>query len=159
MTQEESGMLMRCILNELSSGKEPTTEDDPVFKLPGELPRLLYGCILARLNYAGVQITPGALMTVLAFDAKSPGDLVLWAYTIKCLAEKEAKTLISVDDLIAAFPFGIPTEEARERIWTAQKQDGAPGANWLDTKEAWGLPMGKVEQQPDDNRDDPISGG
>lgn len=83
---------------------------------------IMYATIIHRLhNWGNVDLTQGALAVLLAWSTGRPGDMVMWAYTTKCLARELGKNLITVDDLVNAFPMGIPTDQAREQIWREQK--------------------------------------
>jgi hypothetical protein len=95
------------------------------------------GAIVARLAVANVAVTPAALV-VLASWSKSPGDLVLWAYACLCLAQRRGLDLVTLQDLgFHAFPMGVPTDDAKTRIWNAQKHFDSAEANWLDLEKAW----------------------
>lgn len=66
---------------------------------------------------------------------ESPGDSVMWAYTLHLLSKKYTRVTISV--LAEEFPEGFPTKEARELVWESQKRPGQRPDNWLDYAETW----------------------
>jgi hypothetical protein len=50
----------------------------------------------------------------------SPGDAVMWAYTLTRMFDRKG-SLITMSDLATAFPWGFPTDDAKSRIWDDQK--------------------------------------
>lgn len=134
MTEEESRNFMSAIMadmNEIKPGDFSALE--------GTMP---YATIVARLKVAGVDLTVGALLAMVSWSSGSPGDLVMWGYTASHIARTHNKTLISCNDMVEAFPFGIPTEEAREKIWDAQKvpvdkHESCMSDNYLDILTLW----------------------
>lgn len=107
--------------------------------LEGTMP---YATIVARLKAAGVDLTFGALLAMVSWSDGRPGDLVMWGYTASHIARTHNKTLISCNDMVDAFPMGIPNHAAREKIWEAQKvpvdkQEPGMSDNYLDILAFW----------------------
>jgi len=85
--------------------------------------------LLSRLKPYGVKVS---LWTVLFLAAacKTPGDAVLWAYTLTHMAKRNPGAIITIGKWTDAFPMGLPNEEAKRAVWDAQKAHGNrhPGA-------------------------------
>jgi hypothetical protein len=66
----------------------------------------------------------------------SPGQAVLWAYTLAALA---ASKLYTLEDWCETFPVGTPTEEAISKLWDHQKgfKHGIEADNLLDNPDYW----------------------
>src|SRR5436305_10819567 len=74
-----------------------------------------------RLNgVAPIPITLSLAFFTVALST-SWGDLVLWAYTLCLLSRRKGGAMLTLDDLVGAFPVGFPTPAECERLWKAQK--------------------------------------
>jgi len=62
-------------------------------------------------------------------------EVVMWVYAMHQIQKKTGKDMLTTQDFADHFPLGIPNEEARDKIWEAQKV--FPGDNLLDRKETW----------------------
>lgn len=73
--------------------------------------------------------------------SSTPADAVLWAYSLfeltRTSQEGETPWVLDVTKLKERFDQGVPSANARESLWTLQKQKGASQSNWLDTDAAW----------------------
>jgi hypothetical protein len=79
-----------------------------------------------RLDFYGnVNVTLGVALVVITLCQGSPGNLVMYAFTLARLAKQNNKDLITIDDIANAFPVGFPNERGLREIWDAQK-----GGNW-----------------------------
>lgn len=76
----------------------------------------------------------------------TPGDAVMWAYTLACLkanrvdADPIMEDVITIRALGEIFPYGFPTKKGREIVWEQQKgyTHGVNTVdNFLDRKEIW----------------------
>jgi hypothetical protein len=105
---------------------------DGELKLPFGLAVLIQRLTLTQAKYAPAVVMMAGILS------NSPGDAVMWAYTLFLLAQHN--NAVTLDDLIMGpFAEGFPTDEAKARIWDAQKKPGAPLGNLLDAKETWEL--------------------
>jgi hypothetical protein len=105
--------------------------DDPVCKM-------LLAAFYARLELAGVSASQSCALLCCCWESEYPGDFVLWAYTVKRLADRLDSKQITATDLCYAFASGIPTKEGRSKIWAQQKVKGKHGGiNLLDCREIW----------------------
>lgn len=97
--------------------------------------------IQKRWELAGIgerfRINPSVLLLV-TMQCRTPGVAVMYAHTLKELAlRKGAGVAYTIDDLVDDFPHGFPGDVSLREAWDAQKRQGAPGGNYLDTQEAW----------------------
>lgn len=134
MTETETQNLFTAIMSEMN-GIEPGDFSTIKNTMP-------YATIIARLNLVEVDLTRGALLAMLAWSDGSPGDLVMWGYTASHIARTSGKKLITCDDLVNAFPFGIPDDNARMKTWDSQKvpfdkRNSNTSDNYLDMIEYW----------------------
>jgi hypothetical protein len=73
-------------------------------------------------------------VVILCHDlSSSPGDLVMWAWTFRCMGAHER--VISLPELVHEFSTGFPSEAGRNAIWDRQKD--SRGANLLDMPSTW----------------------
>lgn len=134
MTEEETRNFMSAIMSDMQAAVP-----GDFTKTEGTMP---YATIVHRLKSADVDLTTGAFLAILSWTDGRPGDMVMWAYTASCIARSSNIKLITCNDLVSAFPFGIPTNEARKKTWYAQKvpeDKREPGMsdNYLDRLELW----------------------
>lgn len=83
-----------------------------------------------------LNITNGLACWVL-FLSDSPGDIVMWVWTLRELAlrQPEPDPVLALKHWAAAFPLGVPTQTAKENTWDGQKF--RLGANMLDEALIW----------------------
>lgn len=69
---------------------------------------------------------------------ESPGDAVMWAFTIWRMRLAQM-TPVGIADLARAFPMGFPDRPGRNAAWDAQKIDSSAvlGDNGLNVLQAW----------------------
>ena len=90
-----------------------------------------YSIMKNRIQLSGGHVIEESVLIFLALSCvRTPGDAVMWAYTLTKMVEKGGD--LSMDDFVAEFPMGFPGESETLRIWEAQKELGAPSGNWLD---------------------------
>lgn len=116
-------------------------EDTPIARaldgLPAQPPAQVR-LIIGRMRAGGdVLVRLPAIILVSCF-CRSPGDCVLWAYTLVVLTQQLGRA-VRVPDLAEAFPWGFPTEEGARLIWDAQKDSEG---NRLDRPESWHATQG-----------------
>jgi hypothetical protein len=131
-----SNMVIQLLAHSMSNRDidEPAITDDVVRK---ELHAIFVPCLLMRLAESGVTLTKDALgiaISVCLGDNWPPGDIVLLAYALKRLAEKQNNKHLRMKDIIEEIGLDRPTRKAFRDAWAAQK---IGGANWLDSSEAW----------------------
>ena len=63
---------------------------------------------------------------------RTPGQSVMWAFTLTRMLERKNWQRITIDDWVNAFPMGIPIEEEQLKAWDAQKRTGLPPRNMTD---------------------------
>lgn len=103
----------------------------------------LFRVLRQRLDAAGMGSTFEIDVKVQMFVsciATSPGDVVLYAHTLRHLAAKLPHPHVySFDDFTSDFHSGFPNQNERRKAWDAQKgfAMGLDCDNYLDTKEAW----------------------
>lgn len=78
--------------------------------------------IQSRLEYAGwsngeIDVKPIFFAAVISL---TPGEAVMWAYTL-CLLAKQNGNRFTWNDFCKAFASGLPTPDAMEAAWDAQK--------------------------------------
>jgi hypothetical protein len=145
MTDEQSALLMSLLLHNkedcdrLAKARQQTSQE------------ALCGAIFDDRLAEGVVITDTAWFFVVA-QCHTPGDAVMFAYTISLISWLQFGAEVTLDMLItqeAIFGWGVPElhgpSEDGLRVWDAQKRrnrrPSASGAllsdNWLDDPEFW----------------------
>jgi hypothetical protein len=137
MSKEDSEIFIRLTLMEQEQGSGENDGPPDMLKVLSED----FACkvVKGRLGLAKVTVSPYAMMWVSIMSKGSPGNAVLWAYTLCHMAEKANKTHVVFGDMAYAFPFGFPIEDSMRECWEAQKQAGAPLSNAMDATENWVL--------------------
>lgn len=78
-----------------------------------------------------------ALMLMLLFFCKTPGDVVIYAYGVAQQTLKQGGEPVTLDQWATKLsPMGPPTENALHALWDRQKLP-PPADNWLDLQEAY----------------------
>ena len=76
------------------------------------------------------KITRGLALLLVVMSKGNPGNLVMWAYTMHCIA-KGKDQILTISDFAEFFPIGVPSEEGLSATWDAQK-DPIKGGNLID---------------------------
>ena len=92
-----------------------------------------------RLEWANVKITKPLAGICLLLSRGIPGNIVMWAWTLKVMSDDKNGQILRVDDLVTAFPNGFPTEKGEIDVWDSQKGDPDiyPLGNKLDDTTIW----------------------
>ena len=139
MTEDEGTMLITLTMVELSSpGVFDTAEQQKELKgFP------LFQILDDRLHRHGAEADT-ALKAMIIDLSKTPGVVVMWAYTLHRMQQELGRRPTLVDFSTTYFPMGVPTEAAYSRMWDAQKLHTLgidrvlPGPdNYIDYQEAW----------------------
>lgn len=64
-----------------------------------------------------------------------PGLIVMWAYTLVRMQQRNPGKILNMTVWTHHFPSGLPTNQAMIDAWNGQKSD--MGGNLLDTREVW----------------------
>ncbi len=78
--------------------------------------------IYKRLRWANTKASQGVCGFLAFVSQGSPGNAVMWCYTLNRLYAK-TKRMVTMEDFTYAFPEGFPTEEELSSIWQGQKAD------------------------------------
>jgi hypothetical protein len=100
-----------------------------------------FGMILYnRLTVGPVIISSGVGVFCIWLAEANPGKVVMWAYTLNRIYNKNHR-IVTMTDLAFAFADGFPTEEEQKRIWLGQKcfRGHFESDNLLDYPETWEL--------------------
>jgi hypothetical protein len=109
-----------------------------------------YQVLDQRLKVVGsdTKVSPAVKVICSLLSEGSPGEAVMWAYSLHYLLVAENLSKITLTDLSNYFPMGFPTKEARHTVWDAQKgykmiEDGRLDSsyenvdNWVDNFDNW----------------------
>jgi len=91
-----------------------------------------------RLQASGQKVQLPTML-FLASLCQTPGDAVMWAYTLCDIAERLNVEFVGLHELTQMFPDGFPTDTARLACWDAQKDSNAPIGNAMDDMTSWRL--------------------
>lgn len=92
--------------------------------------------LVARLKSLGAEVgtqVSRPLVTFLACNVTSPGVLVMWAHALTRLHQTLNGKMVTMTNFAEAFPLGLPTDDALNAAWDAQKGIGGAYDNFLDT--------------------------
>ena len=107
-----------------------------------------------RMNFAKVKATVPTLLWISIICEGSPGNAVIWAYTLCDIAEKEGDEPINLTTLTKYFPNGYPTEDTKRKCWEGQKRTPDMGKgitdNKMDSPEYWELGAENENISPDE---------
>jgi hypothetical protein len=128
----------------LSIGQEDLKQPLPADKLEDCLTKagtiqMPFGMtvLVKRLQQTDAEYSPDAVLFVTTL-CRTPGDAVMWAYTLFQQAKKSGKNSVTLHDLcMGPFGYGFPTDAGKERIWDAQKDKDSPLGNLLDNSKTW----------------------
>lgn len=110
MDETTSKLFIECTFSELEKNTEFT--EDFASKHP------IFEILFRRLKSANVTVTIPVAIFVSHLSGGSPGEIVLWAWTLTKLSRQNK---CNMESLAYAFPMGFPTEEGSSKIWRAQK--------------------------------------
>lgn len=132
MRQEDCEMFLHCSMAEQ---KTPNPTDMKLDEAP-----IGVQIMFSRLKWAGFQDKVSFWVKLfLAGISDRPGNVVMWAYTMADLAEREQK-VITMTELAFAFPDGFPSPEDMQECWDAQKGRSMGEKNidnCMDVQEFW----------------------
>ena len=103
-------------------------KEDPIF-------RIMQG----RLDWAGIEVTFPAMMLLGELSRGRPGTCVMLAYLACAICEKNNTKRLLIEQLVAEYGMGFPSEEAMRACWEEQKRHGERNGNKLDNPENWVL--------------------
>ena len=82
---------------------------------------LLFKVLQKRLESVGLdKLVSKSLQMFVSAYADTPGQVVMWAFTLARMIE-EHKRKVTLSDWTMRFPMGMPTTEASDERWDAQK--------------------------------------
>lgn len=141
MTQKDTEIFAKCFLMELNM-KDQKADMEFKEEEANQFGRLAL-VLFKRLHYAGTKVSAATALFVTHYSQGSPGNAVLWAWTLHQMWLKQNR-IVNLQDLAESFPFGFPTEEAIGEIWDAQKvhlhnvpRDSVLMDNMLDAPFTW----------------------
>lgn len=138
MTTDESKYFIMLVLAENKGGSAPFNADE-LYKL-GEEQKWPFGIMVltSRLRAANndkLTYTSDVIMLCGLF-MKSPSDAIMWAYALAQKAIKTGET-VNIASFTDSLPWGVPTDDAKHRLWDEQKRYRGAADNWLDTAEPY----------------------
>lgn len=120
------------VLAELSLSKHPHLSEE--LKLTDLDPLGFIGKVFARRLCAhGVRLQLNAALWTLSL-LDSPGGSTMWVWTLFNM-QKDPNHIIDLNELVQAFPMGVPEPASFEALWRAQKD--VDGSNRLDQPATW----------------------
>ena len=139
MTKEQSEMFIKCFFADQTAKTKGETFNLSIAEQCGALGQILF----YRLDVAKVPVSVGLAIFLMQMSNGSPGELVMWAYTMNRIYDKQRK-LLTMDVLSEHFPWGFPHEKERHRLWDAQKvhehgREFHGTDNMVDLTETWSL--------------------
>jgi hypothetical protein len=127
MSEDVSKTYAQAIMLDIQSPAEFVEEDADRLGFSGKV-------LIDRLKWGDVRISRGLAAIIVTISKGVPGELVMWAFTLNKMYNG---LTLTASDIAVYFPIGFPIEEAREKIWDAQKDVNAPLGNAVDVKENW----------------------
>ncbi len=100
----------------------------------GQSESILLSTLETRSKIARIDIGLACLICRMA-EGRA-GNLVLWAWTLHHMQLKTPGSLLSLDDFVREFPYGVPDEKAYSDAWDFQKFEGS---NVLDLLSVWNV--------------------
>jgi hypothetical protein len=144
MTKEQSDMFIKCFFADQTGKVKGENFNQGIAEQCGALGQILF----YRLDIAKVEMSVGLALFLMHMSGGSPGELVMWAYTMNRIYDKRRKVL-TMDVLSEFFPWGFPNEKERHRLWDAQKvhqhgEEFRGGTdNMVDRADTWVLSTGE----------------
>lgn len=136
MNQEKTEMYVKLVMLD-QSGYRSFVEHFQQHPNDLESIGFLANVLFERLKSHKVEVSlPVGLFVTL--NSTTPGEIVLWAYTLHCLQKKNGRP-VGMAELSEAFPVGFPVEDAVHDIWDNQKGfvHNVQVDNMLDHAEYW----------------------
>lgn len=133
MTRRECEDMMACLMMEKQ-------KPDMGYPCPeSELP-LTLRIMDKRLEWVGVldKVTFACRLFISSI-CDTPGLAVMWAYTLAHLHEQNPGKKVTLQTFAFAFPEGVPSEQATQKCWDAQKghAHGVKADNLMDNRDWW----------------------
>lgn len=128
MTQDESMLMVKLSFGDEARPLPPELLRDPSVRI-----------LMGRIALANITLCPRLTLFIAVISHGVPGRLVVWAYTLKCIAQDLGLGMLDIATFFNGyFSNGIPTDEAYNLAWDEQKIDRTNGSdNYLDTEGAW----------------------
>lgn len=94
----------------------------------------------------GLRVTTALAAWVAMRSEGNPGNLVMWAWTLREMWIRKPNKEVPVDmqEWAFGFPDGVPTAEGLSKTWDRQK-NLVGGGNLLDIVQIWAMPVKEKE--------------
>jgi hypothetical protein len=146
LTNDESQVFMTLLMAEQEAEKEPgglkpfDRQNMDNNRRPDVLKEMASGFgfrVFAARMHPTTQLSQ-ELFIFLLTTMKSPGEAVMWCYTLHRMFQAEQK-LLTIGDWANEFPMGLPTREAMSKCWDYQKggTHGLQTDNLIDQGDYW----------------------
>ena len=129
LTNEESALYIQLFFIDKNGGSVQVFDD-----ALGRSRSL--GIAKGRMEWADIPYDPAALLWISQL-ATTPGELVMWCYTLHAIAQHTGHVAAGLDEWTDFFAWGVPTEAGCVAAWDAQKHPAAPAGNLLDDNKLW----------------------
>lgn len=130
MTKDQTMAMMNLFFFE--KNPKPEAEATLTASLASVFP---YQVIMKRFECLGIadKFSVSSLAFIICL-CDTVGDAVMWAYTLNYIRVADNLSKVTINDVVARFPWGFPTKEERKVIWDAQKgfAMGLKCDNWVD---------------------------
>jgi hypothetical protein len=137
LSTDEMNVLVKLIFAEKNGRLKVISAKNPEWSCPDITEARQIPILVGRLAlYREPVLVSETLILFLGTLCKTPGECVLWAWTLANLYSQR-KTAITLERWCHAFPTGIPTDAAKRRIWRMQKSPIKGEDNLLDKVETW----------------------
>ena len=138
LSKEETNLFLHLTMSEMSGSNPPPDMVEELMRQAAP------SIITSRISHAGVPwekvVNLPALLFLSTMDTmRSPGQCVMWAYTLLYMYAKYGRQ-VNIDLLSNVFPNGFPTLESYDEMWDKQKGHNMKIDkldNYLDTSECW----------------------
>jgi hypothetical protein len=138
MTEEETDIMLKMMMAEMQFKK---TGSDPQ---GDQMEEQLYGFgPYAILKSRLANPTTLYLRVFISMLCKTPGDAVMWAYTLYlmwCDKGGDKDQPLDLEIFTEYFPWGVPEADEYKVIWDEQKDPDSPLSNLLDNQKLWPSP-------------------
>lgn len=113
MDKETSEIYIKCSILETRDPQEFTEQHAAQMGMIGKI-------LFPRLKIFGAKCTLAVALAVCHISAGSPGNVVLYAFTLGRLFKQNNK-IVDMMALSNAFPIGFPNEAGLQAVWETQK--------------------------------------
>lgn len=152
MSKDLCEIFIKLTIDEYANGAKimPSSDLEKEFQMGGSerLPFPL-NVLVNRLEVHArdLQFNPNVVLFCSLLAGGSPGNAVMWAYSLVRETRKRKTAPINFKDLGELMPWGFPTEDYYQKVWEAQKVlTGSGTGNFLDTPYPYQpLPNGMYE--------------